>query len=115
MKVTCHCGAVELQVSVDLERARPRRCNCSFCKRRAAATVSVHESDLRIVTGADVLTLYQWNTGVAEHYFCSICGIYTHHRRRSDPTEFGVNLGALEGVQPRDYEPVSWVDGSSYK
>ncbi len=114
MKVSCHCGAVELEVSDSLTLGPPRRCDCSFCRRRAAATVSVPEGDLKVVKGAEVLRLYQWHTKVAEHYFCSICGIYTHHRRRSNPTEFGVNLGALEGVQPRNYEPIDWVDGISY-
>ena len=50
----------------------------------------------------------------AEHYFCSICGIYTHHRRRSDPTQYGINMGALEGVNPREHEPIPWLDGVNH-
>ncbi|MFQ6548679.1 GFA family protein [Aestuariibius sp. 2305UL40-4] len=115
MRLSCHCGAVVLEVTPSAPLSAARRCDCSFCRRRAAATVSVPEGDLRIVQGADKLTLYQWHTKTAEHYFCSICGIYTHHRRRSDPTEFGVNLGGLEGVQPRDYEPLGWSDGVTYE
>ena len=57
---------------------------------------------------------YQWNTGTARHWFCSVCGIYTHHRRRSDPTEYGVNLGCLDGVNPADFEPIPWNDGVNH-
>jgi hypothetical protein len=70
--------------------------------------------DLEIVKGAEALTLYKWGTGTAKHYFCKTCGIYTHHQRRSNPNEYGVNLGALEGVNPRDFDPISWVDGVNH-
>jgi hypothetical protein len=50
--------------------------------------------------GEDKLTLYQFGTRTAAHYFCSICGIYTHHRRRSNPNEIGVNLACLDGHTP---------------
>ena len=50
--------------------------------------------------GEDRLTLYQFGTHTAEHYFCSVCGIYTHHRRRSNPDEIGVNLACLDGQTP---------------
>ena len=103
-----------LEVTPSVPLSAARRCDCSFCKRRAAATVSVPEADLRVVEGADKLTLYQWYTKTAEHYFCSICGIYTHHRRRSDPTQYGINMGALEGVNPREHEPIPWLDGVNH-
>ncbi|NBU89174.1 MAG: GFA family protein, partial [Betaproteobacteria bacterium] len=37
------------------------------------------------------LRLYQFNTKIAKHYFCSNCGIYTHHQRRSFPDQYGYN------------------------
>lgn len=113
MRLTCHCGAAELSVVPKDGLGTARRCDCSFCRRRAAAPVSVAEEDLRVVKG-DTLTLYRWNTKTAEHWFCSVCGIYTHHRRRSDPSEFGVNVGALDGVDPRALEPIGWVDGVNH-
>lgn len=114
MKLTCHCGSVELDVDLKSPLTQARRCDCSFCRRRGAAVVSVALDDLRIVKGADNLTLYQWNTNSAEHYFCKTCGIYTHHKRRSDPTEYGVNVGALEGVNPKDLGNIGWVDGVNH-
>jgi hypothetical protein len=69
---------------------------------------------VKVVRGADKLTLYTFNTGTAQHYFCSICGIYTHHRRRSNPNEYGINLGALEGVNPRNWGDIGWLDGVNH-
>jgi hypothetical protein len=113
LTLTCHCGAAELSVVLADGLSTARRCDCSFCRRRGVAPVTVREGDLEVVRG-ETLTLYQWGTRVAEHWFCSVCGIYTHHRRRSNPREFGINAGALEGVNPRDLEPVPWVDGINH-
>ena len=113
-KATCHCGAVELRLTLPRGLSTARRCDCSFCRRRGAAAVSAQLADVEIVRGADKLTLYRWGTGTAQHYFCRICGIYTHHRRRSNPDEYGVNLGALEGINPREQEPIDWVDGVNH-
>lgn len=115
MKATCHCGAVELHISPENpDLGDVHRCDCSFCRRRGPATVSVALENLKVVRGADKLSLYQWNTKTAKHYFCSICGIYTHHQRRSNPNEYGVNVGNIEGVNPRNLEPIPWVDGVNH-
>lgn len=113
-KATCHCGAVELRVTLSEGLASAHRCDCSFCRRRGAATVSAPLSGLKVIKGADNLTVYQWGTGTAKHYFCKTCGIYTHHQRRSNPNEYGVNLGALGGINPRDLGTIPWVDGVNH-
>ena len=66
---------------------------------------------LRVVKGAEMLKLYQFNTKTAKHYFCSCCGIYTHHGRRSKPNEYGYNVGCLDGVDPFDVSQVPLYDG----
>jgi len=114
VRVTCHCGAVELRVTLSDGLATARRCDCSFCRRRGTPAVSVPLEGLTVLRGADKLTLYTWGTGTAKHYFCSVCGIYTHHRRRSAPNEYGVNMGAIEGVNPADHEPIGWHDGINH-
>ncbi|MDF0603121.1 GFA family protein [Psychromarinibacter sp. C21-152] len=113
-RLTCHCGAVELSVVIDRPLAEAKRCDCSFCRRRGAPMLGVPLDKLTVVTGADKLTLYTWGTGTAQHYFCSVCGIYTHHRRRSNPNEYGINLGALEGVNPRELGEFAWTDGVNH-
>ncbi|GAB4387101.1 GFA family protein [Albidovulum sp.] len=114
-RARCHCGAVELAVTLVPEGfASARRCDCSFCARRGAIAVSAPLDGVRVVKGQDVLTLYTWNTHTAQHWFCSICGIFTHHRRRSNPNEYGVNVACLEGVNPRDLGDVRWTDGVNH-
>lgn len=112
-KSTCHCGSVELELQLPDGIVDPRRCNCSICRRKGAVVGSVPLSGLKIVKGEDKLSLYQFETKEAEHYFCSICGIYTHHKRRSNPNQYGINLGCLEGVDPNLIEGVQLYDGAN--
>jgi len=97
---TCHCGAVEFEIELEDGLKDLRRCGCSLCRRKGAIMASVPLARLSIRRGADQLSLYQWNTKTAKHYFCRTCGVYTHHQRRSNPAEYGVNVGCLEGVDP---------------
>ncbi len=112
-KSTCHCGAVELELSLPQGIVDARRCNCSICRRRGAVVASVPLSGLKIVKGEGMLRLYQFDTKEAEHYFCSNCGVYTHHKRRSNPDQYGVNVGCLEGVDPYLIENVHTYDGAN--
>ncbi|WP_370450683.1 GFA family protein [Palleronia sediminis] len=56
--------------------------------------------------GEELLTLYRFNTGTAKHWFCPVCGIYTHHQRRSNPDELGTNVACLEDVSRFDFPEV---------
>ena len=71
-------------------------------------------ADFRILEGEDRLATYQFNTKTAEHHFCSVCGIYTHHKRRSNPHQLGVNAACLEGVSPFDFRELVVYDGSRH-
>ena len=97
---TCHCGAIEFEVELENGLTGLLRCGCSICLRKGAVMCGVPLANLRLLRGRNQLKLYQWNTMTARHYFCSVCGIYTHHQRRSNPEEFAVNVGCLEGVDP---------------
>ena len=113
-RLTCHCGAVELLLDLPDGIADPRRCDCSMCRRKGAIVASVPLDAISIVKGQDILRLYQFNTHTAKHYFCSQCGIYTHHQRRSQPHLYGYNVGCLEGVNPFDIEHVTLNDGVNH-
>lgn len=110
-KATCHCGSVVLEIRLPNGLVDPRRCNCSLCRRRGAIVASVPLSDLKIVRGAESLRKYQFHTFTAEHYFCSICGVYTHHKRRSNPDQYAFNVACLEGVDPFELGEVPVYDG----
>ncbi|AJR09002.1 GFA family protein [Photobacterium gaetbulicola] len=113
-RATCHCGAVELELSLPNGIENPRRCDCSICRRKGAIVGSVKLDGIRIIKGQNVLKLYQFNTHTAKHYFCSECGIYTHHQRRSKPEEYGYNIGCLEGVNPFELGDVVTNDGVNH-
>ena len=113
-RASCHCGRVVLELDLPDGIVNPRRCDCSICRRKGAVVASVALSGIRLVQGEDSLRLYQFNTMTAKHYFCSHCGIYTHHQRRSNPGEYGYNVGCLEGVNPYDLGSVPTNDGVNH-
>ncbi|GAA5647458.1 GFA family protein [Vibrio proteolyticus] len=113
-KLSCHCGAVELVLTLPNGIEKPRRCDCSICRRKGAIVGSVKLANLQLVKGEESLTRYQFNTHTAQHFFCSVCGIYTHHQRRSDPSEYGYNIGCLEGVNPYQLGEVVVNDGVNH-
>jgi hypothetical protein len=81
---------------------------------RGAVAVTSTDAGFRILDGADKLATYRFNTGIAEHHFCTVCGIYTHHKRRSNPDEIGVNVACLEGVSPFDFAEIIVHDGERH-
>jgi hypothetical protein len=114
MEAACHCGTVRFRVKLSDGLKTARRCTCSYCRMRGAVAVSANAGDISFYAGENALTLYRFNTGVAEHFFCSKCGIYTHHRRRSNPNQYGVNVACLSGVSPFDFEEVPVIDGVNH-
>lgn len=113
-RASCHCGAVVLEIHLPKGLPEPHRCGCSFCKRKGAIVSAVPAADLKVLQGQAALHSYQFGGRVAEHFFCGICGIYTHHRRSIDPNEFGFNVGCLEGVNPFDLGNVPVADGGQW-
>jgi hypothetical protein len=85
-----------------------------MCSRRNAVVASVTLENLTLINGASALKTYTFNTHAAQHYFCSNCGIYTHHQRRSEPSEYGFNIACVEGLKIEDYAAVAYLDGRDH-
>ena len=113
-RASCHCGGVVLELDLPKGISDARRCNCCMCRRKGAVMGAVPLAGLRVVEGQGLLSAYRFNTRTAEHCFCSRCGIYTHHRRRSQPGQFGFNIGCLDGVDPNQIPDVRLSDGASH-
>jgi len=113
-RASCHCGAVVLELVLPNGIEDPRRCDCSICRRKCAVVASVPISGLRVIEGEECLREYRFNTNQARHFFCSICGIYTHHQRRSNPEQYGYNVGCLERINPFEIESVQVNDGINH-
>jgi len=113
-RATCHCGAVEIELSLPDGLVDVRRCDCSLCRRRGAVAASVPLSGIKIIKGWEALKLYRFNTLTAKHYFCTQCGIYTHHQRRSNPDQYGFNVACLEGINPLKIGEIPTYDGVNH-
>ena len=110
----CHCGAVRFAATLVDGFETIRRCTCSYCRMRGAVLVSAEMGGIEILRGADVLTRYRFHTETAEHFFCARCGIYTHHQRRSNQSQYGVNVACLDGMSPFDFTEVPVMDGINH-
>ena len=95
----CHCGAVTIEVQLP-DRIEVQECNCSMCRKIGFQHVIVPASRFRLVSGADDITTYTFNTGVAKHTFCRHCGVKPFYTPRSNPDGFSVNLRCLESTPP---------------
>lgn len=95
-RVMCHCNAVQLSIETDLSIIK--QCNCSICKRKNAKMNILPKESIISIQGEENLSLYQFGSNIAKHYFCKKCGIYTHHFRKSDPNGIGINIGCIDEV-----------------
>ncbi len=91
----CHCGRVRFRISAPAD-VSVLDCNCSICKMLGYLHLIVPRSQFELEQGEDDLTTYTFNTGVAQHYFCSVCGIKSFYVPRSHPEDISVNLRCLD-------------------
>ena len=113
-RATCHCGGVEFELDLPDGLIDVRRCDCSLCRRRGTIVASVPLAGIKILKGAELLSIYQFNTKTAKHFFCKVCGIYTHHQRRSNPSQYGFNVACLDGINPLKIASVPTYDGVNH-
>lgn len=108
---SCHCGRVTFELRGEPGRAID--CNCSLCHRKGALWYGP-DANLHILSGESDLTLYQFNTMTAKHYFCSHCGISTFSRARIAPTKWMVNLRCIDGIDLSKIEVIAF-DGQHWE
>ncbi len=108
----CHCGKVRFEVEAP-DVIEAERCNCSICAKSGFLHLIVPRSRFRLVTGENSITTYRFNTGVAEHMFCRICGIKSFYVPRSNPDGIDVNVNCLE-PQPASVRVVEF-DGKRWE
>lgn len=94
----CHCGAVRFEAAI-ADGAEAHACNCSMCTKLGFLHLIVPESGFRLLAGAEALRTYRFNTGVAQHLFCAVCGVKSFYRPRSNPDGWSVNLRCLDAPE----------------
>jgi len=92
----CHCGRIRFNVQADL--AEVLECNCSICVKKGILHVIVPKEDFELLSGRDDLVLYQFNTNIAKHLFCGVCGIHSFYVPRSNPDKIDVNVNRGTGT-----------------
>jgi hypothetical protein len=109
---SCHCGRVRFRVTAELDKVT--RCNCSICCKKGFLHLIVPPAQFELLSGAEDLTEYRFNTGTAKHQFCRHCGIHPFYVPRSDPDKISVNVRCLDGVDA-DTIAVEPFDGKNWE
>ena len=108
----CHCGRVRFEVEAP-PVIPATECNCSICSKAGYLHLIVPARDFRLLTGADALETYTFNTGVARHHFCRTCGIKSFYVPRSHPDGISVNArcldpGSVASQEISDFDGANW-------
>jgi hypothetical protein len=112
-KGSCHCGAVSFEVEAP-EVINAIECNCSICKLTGYLHLIVPASRFRLIKGKGSLTTYTFNTGVAKHTFCSICGIKPFYIPRSNPDGYDINVRCLDASTIKNIN-IEKIDGRNWE
>jgi hypothetical protein len=108
----CHCGRVAYEVRGQIERIS--QCNCSICSKKGYLHWIVSRERFRLLTPESALATYRFNTGVAKHHFCPVCGVASFYIPRSDPDRVDVNVRCVDGVDPSEISTASF-DGRHWE
>jgi hypothetical protein len=108
----CHCGRVRFEVMAPAH-LEVSECNCSICSKSGYLHLIVPKSRFRLLSGAESLSTYRFNTGTAQHLFCSHCGIKSFYVPRSHPDGFSVNArcldeGTVQGMSVKQVDGRNW-------
>ncbi|MGV6818869.1 MAG: GFA family protein [Parvularcula sp.] len=109
----CHCGTVRWEADVPA-RVEIHECNCSMCNKVGFQHLIVPKSRFRLLAGEDKLTRYSFNTGVAQHLFCSVCGVKGFYVPRSNPDGISLNFRCLDQSVFEEIEIVPF-DGQNWE
>ena len=108
----CHCGKVRFEVTAPAH-LEVSDCDCSMCGRSGYLHLIVPKARFRLLSDEGALTLYQFNTRTAKHYFCSRCGIKSFYVPRSHPEGISVNArcldaGTVTGMTVKQIDGKNW-------
>ncbi len=93
----CHCGAVRFRAALP-DEVEAQTCTCSICEMTGFVHVIVPASRFELTAGEGALAAYMFNTGVAQHLFCQLCGVKSFYRPRSNPDGWSINARCLDAA-----------------
>lgn len=109
----CHCGAVRFRATADLS-APVLACNCSICHKVGFLHVIVPEPEFQLLGEWEALSLYEFNSGIAKHWFCPTCGVKPFYRPRSHPEDISVNGRCIDDLELADLD-ITPFDGRNWE
>jgi len=109
----CHCGQVRFRAQVDLDQLS--QCSCSICTKKGILHLPVPTTDFQLLRGKAALTVYTFETGVAQHPFCTHCGMHPFYVPRSQPDRVTVNARCLDGIDGPALKPSRFFDGRHWE
>ena len=109
----CHCGRVRFQARVDLDLLS--QCNCSICTKKGILHLPIAVDDFELLRGKNALTVYTFETGVAQHAFCSHCGMHAFYIPRSQPDRITVNARCLDDIDGPSLKPTRFFEGRHWE
>ncbi len=109
----CHCGRVRFRAEVDLDLLS--HCNCSICTKKGIVHLGCAVSQFQLLRGKTALTSYTFGTGVAQHTFCSHCGMHAFYIPRANPHRLSVNARCLDGIDGASLNPKGFFDGKHWE
>ncbi len=111
-KGSCHCGAVKFEVEAP-ENIEVDECNCSICSKSGFLHLIIPKSKFTIISGETELATYTFNTKVAQHTFCKVCGIKPFYVPRSNPDGMDINVRCLD-TKPKSIRVIQF-DGQNWE
>ncbi|XP_016091355.1 centromere protein V-like isoform X3 [Sinocyclocheilus grahami] len=89
--------------------------SCSICTKKQNCHFIVPKSQFTLLQGADNITTYTFNTRMAKHTFCKMCGVQSFYTPRSNPDGFGVaphclDPGTVSSVTVEDFCGQNWEE-----
>jgi hypothetical protein len=109
----CHCGQIRFRAQVDLDLLS--QCSCSVCTKKGILHLQVTQADFVLLRGKNALTVYTFETGVAQHPFCAQCGMHPFYVPRSQPDKVTVNARCLDGIDGPALKPTRFFDGRHWE
>lgn len=91
----CHCRRVRFEVDAP-PVIDALACDCSICLMTGFLHLIVPAARFRLLSGADDLGEYRFNTGIARHLFCRYCGVKPFYVPRSHPDGYSVNIRCID-------------------
>ena len=108
----CHCKEIEFEVTGEKD-IKVLNCNCSICSMTQYKHYIISKNNFKLLKGSKFITTYKFNTNIAEHIFCSKCGIKSFYIPRSHPNKISVNANCIYSNTIKSIETIEF-DGRNW-